>query len=129
MPNDGGVRAWYNSDGNWGAISAWAWGLSRIYDYLETDKDFDCKKAAVIGHSRLGKTDLWADPKGEWITAKMTDAVYALFGKKGLSLDKMPEADSPDNKGYVAYHIRTGKHTITAWDWEQYLEFAARHFK
>lgn len=73
--------------------------------------------------------DLWADPKGEWITAKMTDAVYALFGKKGLSLDKMPEADSPDNKGYVAYHIRTGKHTITAWDWEQYLEFAARHFK
>ncbi len=129
MPNDGGVRAWYNSDGNWGAISAWAWGLSRIYDYLETDKDFDCKKAAVIGHSRLGKTALWADPKGEWITAKMTDAVYALFGKKGLSLDKMPEADSPDNKGYVAYHIRTGKHTITAWDWEQYLEFAARHFK
>ncbi len=201
-------------DRSWGAIGMWAWGLSCGLDYLYTDPDIDGSKVAVIGHSRLGKTalwagaidsrfalvvsnnsgcggaalyrrrvgetmkimsknlrywfceqinrfvdkenelpvdmhelialeaprpiyvasanlDMWADPKGEFLSACAAAPVYALFTDNPLGNIKpgvMPAIDTPVG-GIISYHVRTGKHDITVWDWEQYLNFADKYLK
>jgi hypothetical protein len=70
--------------------------------------------------------DLWADPRGEFLSVVNAGAVYRLLGKKPIESDEMPPVHHPIMRD-TGYHIRAGKHDVTEYDWEQYLKFADIH--
>ena len=72
--------------------------------------------------------DRWSDPRGEFLSAFYATPVYELFGEKGISSSQMPEINQPV-QNTVAYHIRTGGHDITEYDWEQYINWAKQIFR
>lgn len=215
--DNGAHKSFDNYDGRrpgdaWATIAAWAWGASRALDYFETDPAIDASNFAVIGHSRGGKTALWAganderfaltisnnsgctgaalarrkhgervarinkafphwfcenyknfdekendlpidqhqlialmapravyiasaskddwaDPRGEFLAAAHAGPVYKLFGLKGLETMTMPKPDEPIHSGLVGYHLRSGKHDLNQYDWEQYLNFGDKHLR
>ena len=72
--------------------------------------------------------DLWADPKGERLSLIHAGDIYKLYGQEVLDQKMKVEADSALIKGKTGYHIRTGKHDLTSFDWEKYMDFADLQF-
>ncbi|MFC4892287.1 hypothetical protein ACFPDQ_04415 [Pseudofrancisella aestuarii] len=72
--------------------------------------------------------DQWADPKGEFLSAKATTPVYALFGEKVTLPAEQPKVDDP-KIGIVSYHIRSGGHNLLPYDWTQFIKAANLNIK
>jgi hypothetical protein len=60
------------------------------------------------------------------LSGKFASPVYALFGKGGILAEELSPIDTPVGDS-IGYHIRTGHHDLTDFDWARYMDFAARH--
>jgi len=69
-----------------------------------------------------------ADPKGEFLTTVHAESIYRLFGLRGVDTTIWPNPDKPIGQT-IGYHLRTGDHAITKFDWQEFLSFADRQFK
>lgn len=197
----------------WGILSAWAWGMSRVLDWMETEPRIDATRVGAVGLSRNGKAaliagafdrrfamtvsccsgcsgaklnhmenwesenlkaimvaekwfcpnyakyvdhdldgsmpfdqhfilalvaprllyvssaseDAWAGQRGEFAAAELASPAWELYNRNGLLAHGFPKSDVPCHGGSIGYHLRTGVHDITRYDWQCYLDFADRH--
>ena len=73
--------------------------------------------------------DLWADPKGEFLSVFHANPVYKLLGTEGFgNVTERPEPDQSVG-AIIRYHNRTGKHDILEYDWKHYCDFADKYLK
>jgi hypothetical protein len=73
--------------------------------------------------------DLWADPKGSFLSLKHAEPVFSLYVLRSSLPKVQPGVNAPVIKSPIAYHIRSGKHDLTLYDWTNFIKFADYHFK
>jgi len=100
---------------DWGVLSAWGWGMSRVLDYLETDPLVDAKRVAVHGHSRTGKAALVAMAYDE----RFANGFISSSGQAGAKLHRRKYGETIQNIAATnEYHWMAGNYLKYAANWD-----------
>jgi hypothetical protein len=100
---------------DWGVLSAWAWGMSKVLDYFETDKAVDAKRVAVQGHSRDGKAALVALAYDE----RFLTGFISSSGQSGAKLHRRKYGEAIENIAAAnEYHWMAGNYLKYAGRWD-----------
>jgi hypothetical protein len=70
--------------------------------------------------------DVWADPESEFLSLICSEPVYRLYGLEGVGAHQLPAPETPLHNERMGYHLRTGKHDLTEYDWQFFIDFADR---
>ncbi|NLC42719.1 MAG: alpha/beta hydrolase [Clostridiales bacterium] len=72
--------------------------------------------------------DTWADPNSQFLGYAAASEAYKLLGLKGLvHSDRLPEIGDTFHEGSLGYHLRSGSHFHSRYDWLRYIEFMKKH--
>jgi len=114
---------------------SWDWFCERFKEYsgyedinMPYDQHF-VLAAIAPRHICVGSAELdkGADPKSEFLSCVAASEVYKLLGYKGIvTQDEYPKAGTSLHEGEIGYHIRTGHHYFSRYDWNQYMRFMRR---
>lgn len=101
---------------DWGVLSAWGWGMSRLLDYLETDKSVDAKRVATMGHSRGGKAAL----VGLAYDPRFSTGFISSSGQSGAKLHRRNYGEVIENIAAAnEYHWMAGNYLKYGGRWDQ----------
>lgn len=111
------------------------WFCSNFYRYANNEQSLPFDQHMLVAsiapravYAASAEEDLWADPKGEFLSLLNAAPVYAFLGVGGFPATEPPPVMQPVIGPRMGYHRRTGKHDVTRYDWERYTEFADRVF-
>lgn len=70
------------------------------------------------------KGDLWADPKGEYLSMQIGSRIYTDIYKQSVSFpEDFENVQTPIHQDRAGYHIREGEHGLTLEDWQHFMDF------
>jgi hypothetical protein len=73
--------------------------------------------------------DLWADPKGQYLSLVEAQAVFNLYGIETNLPSELPDVNKQIIRPTTGFHNREGKHNMTPYDWQHFINFTNAYFK